>query len=62
MPKPDIKLNKTQEFENWILTTYSGRIMGNPPEKFDETIEFYYYHKGKQFGPIKIADIPKEYI
>ena len=49
-------------FEEWVLMHYTGRVMKDPPENFDPEKEMYVYHKGKQFGPIKKSDVPKEYI
>jgi len=62
MSKPEIKISKTTDFENWVLMRYTGKVMDKPPEDFDEKNEFYHYHKGKQFGPINKLDIPKEFL
>lgn len=51
-----------KEFHKWIKSNYPAKIMTTPPEDWDEDKELYYEIDDMYYGPVRLKDIPKQFV
>lgn len=49
-------------FNDWVSRHYKGRYMCDPPKTWDRRNELYWKIGSFQYGPIRVEDVPKEFL
>jgi len=51
-----------RRFNRWVQVHYKGKYMEDPPKEWDRRNELYWKIGNVQYGPIKVEDVPKEFL